>query len=110
MRISILIEFGENRRFRARAGEPFGLSAVGDTAAEAADHLATLLRERLMAGAQVAVIDLANGSHHIGASPLCLDPLPDDDWFFETMRQAVAENRRREGPAPQHGREESCRE
>ena len=28
-----------------------------------------------------------------------LDPLPDDDWAFRTMREAIAENRRREDEA-----------
>ncbi len=27
---------------------------------------------------------------------LRLDPLPDGDWFFQTMREVIAENRRRE--------------
>jgi hypothetical protein len=32
-------------------------------------------------------------------TPLQFKPLPADDWFFETMRQAIAENRQREDAA-----------
>jgi hypothetical protein len=95
MEIPILIEAIEGGRFRARAGEPFGASAEGTTAEEAAQQLAVLLRNRLHAGAQLAAIELGNGPH----PPLHLDPLPDDDWFFQTLREAIAENRQRENEA-----------
>jgi hypothetical protein len=53
----------------------------------------------LRTGWQIATIDLGNGSLPSSQAPLHLDPLPDDDWFFETMREAIAENRRREDEA-----------
>src|SRR5947207_873762 len=96
MRVPILIEPGEGGSFRARAGEPFGVSADGQTPTEAAEHLTVLLQNRLNAGAQLAIIDLANGPPFVSSSPLHLEPLPDDDWFFQTMREAIAENRQRE--------------
>jgi hypothetical protein len=99
MQIPILVEPGENGGFRARAGEPFGVSAEGATAREAAEHLATLLRDRLKAGARLAFVDLPNGPQVLAPAPLQLEPLPDEDWFFETMRQAIAENRQREDEA-----------
>jgi hypothetical protein len=99
MRIPILIEPGEGGGFRARAGEPFSVSADGQTASEAAERLTTLLRDRLKAGACLAVIDLANGPHVLPQAPLHLDPLPDDDWFFRMMREAIDENRKREDEA-----------
>jgi hypothetical protein len=99
MHIPILIEPGEHGGFRARAGEPFGVSAEGPTAREAAEHLATLLGNRLKAGAHVAFIDLPNGPQVLSQVPLQLQPLPDDDWFFDTMRQAIAENRQRDDEA-----------
>jgi hypothetical protein len=93
------IEPGEHGGFRARAGEPFGVSADGSTAREAAEHLATLLRDRLQSGAHLAFIDLPNGPQVHSPVPLQFEPLPDEDWFFETMRQAIAENRQREDEA-----------
>ncbi len=92
MKFPVLIEAIEGGRFRARAGEPFGTSADGSTPDEAARQLETLLRGRLQAGARLALIDLDNGPQ----PPLHLEPLPDEDWFFRTLREAVAENRQRE--------------
>ena len=83
MEIVVLLEPLEGGGFRARAGEPFGMSADGQTASEASEHLADLLRDRLKAGARVAVLDLGNGSQALPQAPLQFDPLPDDDWFFQ---------------------------
>jgi hypothetical protein len=99
MQIPILVEPDEHGGFRARAGEPFGVSAEGSTAKEAAEHLAILLRDRLKAGAHLGFIDLPNGPQGLSPVPLQLEPLPNEDWFFETMRQAIAENRQREDEA-----------
>ena len=99
MKITILVEPIEGGRFRARAGEPFGLSAEGSTSDEATRQLETLLRNRLSAGSRLAVIDLANGTQTPLPPPFYLPPLPDDDWFFKELREAIAENRRREDEA-----------
>ncbi len=102
MHIPILIEPVEDGGFRARAGEPFGVSAAGSTAREAAEHLVTLLRERLQAGACLAFVDLPNGPQPVSqAPPLQLEPLAEHDWFFETVRQEIAANRQREDEAGQ---------
>jgi hypothetical protein len=97
MQITILIEPIEGGRFRARAGEPFALSAEGDSPDVATRHLETLIRNRLGGGSRLAVIDLANGT--LTPPPLYLPPLPDDDWFVKEMREAIAENRRLEDEA-----------
>ncbi len=99
MQIPILIEPVAGGRFQAKAGEPFGLSAEGATAEAAARHLASLLRDRLQAGASLSVIDLGNGPASPPPTPLHLEPLPDDDWFFQAMRDAITENRQREDGA-----------
>jgi hypothetical protein len=98
MHVLILIEPIEGGRFRAKAGEPFGASAEGKSAEEAAQHLKTILRDRLQKGSRLALLDLGHG---LPATPalLHLEPLPDDDWFFQTMREAIAENRQRENEA-----------
>lgn len=97
MQITILIEPIEGGRFRARAGEPFVLSAEGDSPDLATSQLETLIRKRLDAGSRLAVIDLANGTRT--PPPLYLPPLPEDDWFFKELRESIAENRRLEDEA-----------
>jgi hypothetical protein len=99
MQVLILIEPIEGGRFRVRAGEPFGVSAEGKTAEEAVQHLKTILRDRLHGGNRLALLDLGNESPPPTPAPLHLDPLPDNDWFFQTMREAIAENRQRENEA-----------
>jgi hypothetical protein len=91
--IPILIERNECGGFRARCGEPFGVSAEGATPNAAAEQLEILLQDRLKNGPQLAVIDLTNGSQSLPSSTLHLEPLPEDDWFFQTMREAIAEQR-----------------
>jgi len=99
MQIPILIEPAAGGRFRAKAGEPFSLSAEGASAEEAARHLASLLHDRLQAGTCLSVIDLGNGPASLPPTSLCLEPLPDDDWFFQAMRDAITENRQHEDGA-----------
>lgn len=98
MHILILIDPIEGGHFRAKAGEPFGLSAEGKTAEEAAQNLITILRGRLQTGSRLALLDLGNGSPAT-LTPLHFEPLPGEDWFFQTMREAIAENRQRENEA-----------
>ncbi|MHB1423949.1 MAG: DUF433 domain-containing protein [Gemmataceae bacterium] len=98
MRVLILIEPIEEGRFRARAGEPFGLSAEGKTAEEAAQQLATILRDRLQTGSRLALLDLGHGLP-LTLPQLNQELLPGEDWFFQTMREALAENRQRENEA-----------
>lgn len=98
MHVLILIEPIEEGRFRAKAGEPFGVSAEGNSAEEATQHLKTILRDCLQTGSRLALLDLGNGSPATLA-PLHFEPLPEGDWFFQTMREAIAENRQRETEA-----------
>lgn len=96
MQIPILIEaIGDN--FRARAGEPFGLCAEGQSEKEATERLADLLRKKLHEGARLSVLEIGNGP----TNRLQLDPLPEDDWFFQTMREAISESRQKEDEAEQ---------
>ncbi len=96
MQIPILIEPVEGGRYHARAGDPFATSAEGATAKEAMRQLESLLQGRLSAGAHLSTITLGNGSPCSVQAPLRLEPLPDDDWFFQTMQVVFTENRRRE--------------
>jgi hypothetical protein len=98
MQVLILIEPKEGGGFRATAGEPFRLSAEADSEAAAADQLETLLRSRLK-GARLAILDLPNGSKEETKPSLRFEPIPGEDWFFKTMREAIEENRRIENEA-----------
>lgn len=91
MHVLILIEPIEGGRFRAKAGEPFGLSAEGKTAEEAAQHLQTILCNHLHTGSCLALLDLGKG-----LPPRPLESLSGEDWIFQNMRQAIEENRQGE--------------
>jgi hypothetical protein len=95
MQIPILIDPLNGGGFQARAGEPFGLAAEGATAEEAAGRLAEALRQRLHSGSRLAFLDLEGQV----PAPLDFRPLPEDDWFFSAMDEAIAANRRREDEA-----------
>lgn len=99
MQIPVLIEPLQGGQFRAKAGEPFVESADGSTAQEAVQLLEDALRARLNAGSRLEVIELPNGAASCSSGKLELEPLPDDDWFFQTMREAIVENRRKEDEA-----------
>ena len=91
MQIPILIEPIEGDRYRARAGEPFALSAEGRNKHEAFKQLEQLIRQRISAGAELMALEVPL------AHPLSLThgimknhPLADE------LQAAIAENRRRE--------------
>jgi len=96
MQFLVVIEPTETGRFRARTGEPLSEVAEGDSADEAKRRLETALNQRLQGGSQLATINLGKGLKGAAQPPLHLEPLPDEDWFFQTMREAIAENRQRE--------------
>ena len=95
MQVLILVEPKEGEGYRATAGSPFDISAEAKTAAEATSRLENLLRNRLHHGGRLAVVNLNNGSGQ-AQPPFHLEPLPADDWFFKTFREAIEEGRQRE--------------
>src|SRR5262245_19059756 len=99
MDILILIEPSSEGRFRATAGAPFGISAEADSPDEAARRLETLLRGRLQQGSMLARLTLGNGAGSAPKAPIHFDPLPESEWFFDAMREAITENRKREDEA-----------
>lgn len=99
MQIPILIEAIAGG-YRARAGEPFVLSADGVTAQEAARSLEQKLGDRMRSGAQVVFVNIGNGTPVAGAPPpLPADDLYKTDWVFRELQEAIAENRRIEDSA-----------
>lgn len=98
MQVLILIEPKDGGGFRATAGDPFRMTAEAESEEAARQQLETMLRTRLK-GTRMAVLELGNGSKLAAQPPLQLDPIAGEDWFFETMREAIDENRRRENEA-----------
>ena len=99
MRFPILIEPTEGGRYRAHAGSPFTLIVEGATETEAAQRLSDLIAERMKRGIRVTTISLPNAAETVSQAPLAIETLPEDDWFFRTLREAIVENRLREDEA-----------
>lgn len=90
MDIPVLVEQLGERKYIARSGAPFGLSAEGSSHYEAVTKLEELLRKKLADGAQLDVIQLP------GINPLLrysgmLDP---NDPMTQEYFQAIADYRR----------------
>ena len=108
MQLPILIEPIEGGRFRARAGEPFALTAEGDSRDEAVQQLERLIAERLRNGAQLRTVNVTNGSSSVPSPcPFPADELYKDDWVYQVMQEAIAENRRLEDEEERRRWEES---
>ena len=63
MQITVLIEPVASNGFRARAGEPFGLTAEGATREEAIQKLRELMAKRIAAGAEVSQLEFGPAPH-----------------------------------------------
>src|SRR5439155_15814481 len=90
MKLPVLIEPIDNQGFRAKSGEPLGLTAEGATPEEALRKLQELLAARIAAGGRVVQIDLPEAEHpwRRGAGMFKDDPL------FDEWQQAIAERRK----------------
>jgi hypothetical protein len=89
--IPILVEPLAEGRFRARAGEPFGMVVEAANRPEALKQLETQIKQRLEAGAELVSVRVRT------AQP---QPMPGevfkDDPLFDEWLELIAENRRRE--------------
>jgi hypothetical protein len=91
MQIPVLLEpLPDGRGFRARAGEPFDLSAEGPTKAAAVQGLRDAARGRLAGGAEVIPLEVATGNPWVDLAGF----LPDDELTRQWM-EALEENRRK---------------
>ena len=91
MEIPVLIEPVPPKGFRARSGEPFGLTAEGATREEALQKLRELVQNRIAGGGQVVAMGV----------PAVVSPLlrmagiwEKDDPLIEEWKRAMEENRR----------------
>jgi hypothetical protein len=90
MKLPVLIEPVGGNGFRARCGEPLGLTAEAPTPDEAVRKLQELVEARVSAGTLFTEIDVPDAGNPWlrGAGMFKGDPL------FEEWQQAIAERRR----------------
>lgn len=94
MDIPVLIKELPDRRFRARCGEPFGLSADGATSAEALNNLQCLLNSTLSNDTALVALTLpAANDHSILQSA---GVWREDDDAVQEWEAIMAENRRQQ--------------
>src|SRR4051812_14961063 len=98
MQIPILIERLPSGGFRARAGEPFALSAEGATSDAAAKELERRIAGQLASGVQLGALTLPNGS---SATPFPADDRYKTDPSYQEMQEILAEFRRAEDEEPE---------
>jgi hypothetical protein len=96
MQIPVLVEpLPDGRGFRARAGEPFDLSAEGPTKAAAIRGVQDAARDRLAGGAEVVPLEVATGNPGVDLAGF----LPDDELTRQWL-EALEENRRKANESP----------
>jgi predicted RNase H-like HicB family nuclease len=90
MRVSVLVESVPGSGFRAKGGEPFGMSAEGATRDEALQRLRQLIEGKVSAGAEVVTLDVPMDEHPW----LPFAGMFQDDSLVEEWKQTMAEYRR----------------
>jgi predicted RNase H-like HicB family nuclease len=91
MEIPVLIEPVPPNGFRARSGEPLGLTAEGATREEALQKLRELVTKRIADGGQMVPLDLPAASNPWLRMAGIWEK---DDPLIEEWKQAMEENRR----------------
>jgi hypothetical protein len=99
MQIPVLIEPVAGNGYRARAAEPFALSAQGATRGDALQKLRELIGDKLRSGAEIVPLELP------GADNPWLNPIgrlnPEDPLVKEWI-QIMEENRRKADEDPDY--------
>src|SRR5262249_5126114 len=90
MQIPVFIEPVENNGFRARSGEPFGLSSEGATPDEAVRRLRGLVAARNAAGGRVVHIDIPESENPW----LRMAGMFKGDTLFAAWQKDISERRR----------------
>src|SRR5437868_2524433 len=96
MNIPVLVERLPDHRYRAKCGEPFAVSAEGDTDAEAVNNLMSLLQAKLTSGTRLALIELPTDEENPWVQGAGMFK---DDPQFDEFLEAMKVNRRREAEA-----------
>ena len=98
MEIPVLVEpiAGGKPRFRAKSGEPWLVSAEGDTADEAVSHVQSMVRARLAAGARMMMVPIDESSNPwLEMAGIFADDDLTKDWI-KSMQEYRDEVNRRE--------------
>jgi hypothetical protein len=91
MQIPVLIEPITGQRYRARGGEPFALSAEGNTREEALTKLKEQLVARLRNGTAIVPLEVPTDPHPLAE----FAGMFKDDPYFEEVLEIMAANRRK---------------
>jgi hypothetical protein len=89
MKIPVLLEPVAGNGYRARGNHPFPLTAEGATADEALQNLRELIQSRLVGGAQLVPLEIADEHPWLPFAGMF-----EDDPLLDEWKQAMAENRR----------------
>ncbi len=93
MQIPILIEPVVGNGYRSRGGEPFDLSAQGETPEEVRARLQEQLQIRLRSGAAIVTLEVTESCP---PNPwVRFAGMFKDDPYFEDWQKAIAENRQK---------------
>src|SRR5260221_6723670 len=90
MQIPIVIERVANNGYRSRGGEPFALSAEGETREDVMAKLREQLQARLSEGAAIASLEVAAEPHPLAK----FAGMFKDDPMFENWQKSIAKYRR----------------
>ena len=91
MKIPVLVEKLPDKGYRARAGDPFCMSAEGKTQPVALEKLRKMIEERRKAGAWIVHLDIGNIDNPLMQTCGTLDP---DDPMTKEWEKAMAEYRK----------------
>jgi hypothetical protein len=91
VQVSVLIERIARNRYRARGGEPLGLTAEGPTREAALAKLKEQLQARLRNGAEIVTLELAPEPHPLAE----FAGMFKDDPYFKDVLEIMTENRRK---------------
>jgi hypothetical protein len=99
MQIPVLVERIGRNEFRAKAGEPFALSAEGRTHEDALRNLRQLIDSKLSAGTELACLDIPTNHNPWLRMAGCWDP---DDPMVQQWKEILKENRRKADEDPDY--------
>jgi predicted RNase H-like HicB family nuclease len=91
VQIPVLIEVVAGNGYRASAGDPFGLTAVGTTREETLRNLQELIENRLACGAELTNIDVRPTQHPLAKYA---GTWRENDPLISEWKKAVEEYRR----------------
>lgn len=92
MQIPVAVQPDADNGYRARGGEPFGLTAHGATPDEAVQNLRALIQGQLDAGVQIVVLDLPPAQHPLAEFAGMYSA---DDPLVRKWKKGMAAYRRR---------------